>query len=104
MLSDCRPARVTEGQPHPDPIVETACLANVLPPAPTYRHHISSCVAKAQLSSAQIETIIYANQRFELPPLPDSANLDTRIKSSDLSQDTCGTQSLCDTPTNASPT
>ncbi len=53
--------------------METACLANVQPPAPTYRHHVRSCVEKSQLSSAQIETIIYANQRFELPPLPDGA-------------------------------
>ena len=67
----CRPARVTEGKPHPDPIVETACLANVLPPVPTYRHHIGPCVAAGMLSDAQIETVIYANQRFELPPLAD---------------------------------
>ncbi len=69
----CRPARVTEGKPHPDPIVETACLANVLPPVPTYRHHIGPCVAAGMLSDAQIETVIYANQRFELPPLADGA-------------------------------
>lgn len=60
-----------EGLPHPDPIVETACLANVLPPVPTYRHHIAECVAAGKLSDAQIETVIYANQRFELPPLHD---------------------------------
>ena len=60
--------------PHPDPIVETACLANVLPPVPTYRHHIGGCVAAGKLSDAQIETIIYANQRFEQPPLHDGAD------------------------------
>ena len=70
----CRPARVMEGKPHPDPIVETACLANVLPPVPTYRHHIGPCVAAGMLSDAQIETVIYANQRFELPPLADGAH------------------------------
>ncbi len=73
IMVGCRPARVTEGKPHPDPIVETACLANVLPPVPTYRHHIGPCVAAGMLSDAQIETVIYANQRFELPPLADGA-------------------------------
>ena len=34
---------------------------------------LQSCVAKEQLSDAQIETIIYANQRFEQPDLPDGA-------------------------------
>lgn len=32
-----------------------------------------SCVEEEQLSNAQIETIIYANQRFDLPDLPDGA-------------------------------
>ena len=34
---------------------------------------MQSCVEKEQLSDAQIETIIYANQRFDLPSLPDGA-------------------------------
>ena len=34
---------------------------------------VQSCVDKGQLSDAQIETIIYANQRFKLPPLPNGA-------------------------------
>ena len=36
----CRPARVDEGNPHPDPIVETASLSKVLPPLATYKHHL----------------------------------------------------------------
>ena len=36
----CRPVRVDEGNPHPDPIVETASLSNVLPPLATYKHHL----------------------------------------------------------------
>lgn len=29
-----------EGKQHPDPIVETASLSNVLPPAAHYKHHL----------------------------------------------------------------
>jgi hypothetical protein len=35
-----RPAKVQEGLPHPDPIVETATLASVSPPDITYQHHL----------------------------------------------------------------
>lgn len=34
------PARLAEGKPHPDVIVETASLASVKPPAVTYEHHL----------------------------------------------------------------
>ena len=35
-----RPAKVNEGQPHPDEIVESALLAHVSPPDITYKHHL----------------------------------------------------------------
>ena len=35
-----RPAKVTEGCAHPDPIVETLSLASVIPPEATYQHHL----------------------------------------------------------------
>jgi hypothetical protein len=34
------PAKVKEGKPHPDPIVESATLASVVPPDITYTHHL----------------------------------------------------------------
>ena len=34
------PAKVKEGKPHPDPIVESATLASVVPPDITYSHHL----------------------------------------------------------------
>lgn len=36
----CRPAKVNEGRPHPDEIVESALLAHVSPPDITYKHHL----------------------------------------------------------------
>ena len=33
-------AAMVKGQPHPDDIVETASLASVKPPKPTYQHHL----------------------------------------------------------------
>ena len=97
-----------EGQPHPDPIVETATLASVTPPDITYAHHLQVgrnphayvfvCACRCQvgvwmlslpcgsgsdatspprlsrsvqedvqageLSNAQLETVLYAFQRF----------------------------------------
>ena len=40
LYSNYQPGRVREGKPHPDPIVETASLAGVAPPEPTYLHHL----------------------------------------------------------------
>lgn len=36
----CRPAKVREGNQHPDPIVETAVLGGIQPPNIMYRHHL----------------------------------------------------------------
>ena len=36
----CRPAKLTEGQPHPDVIMESALLAAVSPPDIKYNHHL----------------------------------------------------------------
>ncbi len=36
----CRPAKVNEGVPHPDEIVESALLAHVSPPDISYEHHL----------------------------------------------------------------
>ena len=54
-----------EGKPHPDPVVETSTLAAVSPPLPTYQHHLQDAVASGALSNLQIESIIYAFQRFQ---------------------------------------
>ena len=41
------------------------------PPKPTYAHHLGAAVASGALSSLQLESIIYACQRFEGPRLTD---------------------------------
>lgn len=41
--ASCRPAKVLEGSLHPDPIVETAVLAGIQPPDPSYKHHLKVC-------------------------------------------------------------
>ena len=58
---------------HPDPLVETASLASVpLPPA-DFDHSLGDCIAERLLSEAQLETVIYANRKFEGPTLADGA-------------------------------
>ncbi len=41
-----------------DPLVETASLASVPLPAPTFEHNLHDCVAERLLSDAQLETIV----------------------------------------------
>lgn len=53
LYSNYRPARLVDGRPHPDPIVETASLAGVSPPKPKYQHHLQvthqlDCCSHAQ--------------------------------------------------------
>lgn len=49
---------------HPTALVESAAMASVLPPAPTYRPLLTEAAAN-NLSNAQLETIVYAGQSFE---------------------------------------
>ena len=51
LYSNYRPARLVDGRPHPDPIVETASLAGVSPPEPQYLHHLQ---VTHQLTSAAL--------------------------------------------------
>ena len=59
------PSKVQEGQPHPDPVVESASLAAVEPPDVTYRHALRDVVSLGKLSSLQLESVIYASQRHQ---------------------------------------
>jgi predicted RNA methylase len=55
---------VIEGaRPHPTPLVESAALACVKPPVPTYVPHLMpSLVRDGVLSDAQLEAVIYAGE------------------------------------------
>jgi hypothetical protein len=45
-------------------VVETLTLAAMCPPQPTYKHHLGPAVASGALSSLQLESVVYACQRF----------------------------------------
>ena len=49
---------------HPDPAVETRTLSQATPPDVWYTHRLADACQKGTLSSLQIETIVYANQRW----------------------------------------
>lgn len=85
------PSKLKEGPPHPDPTVESEALALVAPPdcyAPStgdepgvlqqrLRHHLDDVVARGELSSLQLETVVYANlsfgKRLRLPEAQEGA-------------------------------
>ncbi|MDA9529067.1 strawberry notch-like NTP hydrolase domain-containing protein, partial [Bradyrhizobium sp. CCBAU 25338] len=48
---------------HPTKLVQSAAMASVAPPKPSYRPHLpSSLLAKGVLSDAQLESVIYAGE------------------------------------------
>ena len=54
----CRPAKLTEGTPHPDVIMESALLAAVAPPNITYEHHLQ--VTRCHSSPSTLATASHA--------------------------------------------
>jgi len=57
---------VEYGKKHPDPIVETASLASVLPPSCYYKLALGDDIIKDGLLSAlQLESVVYASQQHE---------------------------------------
>ncbi|MCC5632654.1 strawberry notch family protein [Nostoc sphaeroides CHAB 2801] len=55
--------RIKDALPHPSLLCESAALALVSPPAPTYKPHFpSNIITQALLSEAQLESVIYAGQ------------------------------------------
>jgi predicted RNA methylase len=55
--------RIPNAKPHPTPLVQSAAMASVAPPKPTYCPHLPAIlVSNGILSDAQLESIIYAGE------------------------------------------
>ena len=55
--------RIPGAQPHPTQLVQSAAMASVAPPKPSYRPHLPAhVIADGILSDAQLESIIYAGE------------------------------------------
>src|SRR5205085_810487 len=58
--------RIPNAKPHPTKLVQSAAMASVAPPKPTYRPHVlPRLVADGVLSDAQLESIIYAGEAHD---------------------------------------
>lgn len=58
--------RIPLARPHPTALVQSAAMASVAPPKPSYRPHLPArLIAEGLLSDAQIESVIYAGEAHE---------------------------------------
>ncbi len=55
--------RIPGAKPHPTLLVQSAAMASVMPPMPSYRPHLPSRLATGGvLSDAQLESVVYAGE------------------------------------------
>lgn len=69
-----RRIEIPNAQEHPTQLVESAALASVLPPVPSYKPHFHpEIISRGVLSDVQLEAVIYAGEAHSkyLPAHPD---------------------------------
>jgi predicted RNA methylase len=55
--------RIPGSQPHPTKLVQSAAMASVVPPIPSYRPHLpADIITNGLLSDAQLESVVYAGE------------------------------------------
>lgn len=58
--------RINGAQPHPGPLVESAAMASVPPPKPTYTPNLpKETITEGKLSLPQLEPVVYSGQAHE---------------------------------------
>lgn len=68
LYEDYRPqkVRVKGAKPHPGPLVQSAAMASVEPPTPTYKPALpASVIETGALSEPQLEAVVYAGQAHQ---------------------------------------